>query len=444
MPRRPRGQSRAREKTSNLGQRESGAGTKKLLGRGHKPWILVTLGAIALLPILVLIGWLAADSPARLRSQAEAAARAGNWSAALQYWRAVNASAAARSSSHLGEARACLALGQAAQAELSLHRAIRADPASLEPWRLLLEILLVEDRTLEAQRLGWEAYDQIRPEARREVLHDLTLGLLADLPDEQIRTTLRRWVDADDDDVDAQIALWQRIATQPRAADPDRPSLLAALEALLTKHPDHVGARAALVTALADAGEPDRGRTVLDSWPESTRDGSYWRLRGRWDLEYDHRPEQAVAALRTALADLPQDWRSWFRLARALHILGRNDESQQAAETVSRIREILDPLVLGPRLHVAFDHLDDPAALRDLAALCNRAGLTRLADAWLSEARRKTQPQPSSRSAITTDPSQTTLSLDRCPGRQSPVWPYARDHIHCGRRKSPAGASVGA
>jgi thioredoxin-like negative regulator of GroEL len=396
MPRRPRGQSRAREKTSNLGQRGRGTDTNKLLGRGRKPLVLAALGGIALLLLLVLIGWLASDSPARLRSQAEAAARAGDWTAALQYWRAVNAGATARGSSHLGEARACLALGRAAQAEHSLHRAIRADPSDPEPWRLLLEILLVEDRPLEAQRLGWEAYDQVPPEARRELLHELTLGLLADLPDEQIRTTLRRWVEADGDDIDAQVALWQRIAAQPRTADPDRPSLLAALEALLTKHPDHLGARASLVTALADAGEPDRGRAVLNSWPESPRDARYWRLRGRWELEYDHHPEQAAAALRTALADLPQDWRSWFRLARALHILGRNDESQHAAEAVSRIREILDPLVLGPRLHAAFDHLDDPAALRDLAALCNRAGLTRLADAWLTEAQRPTQPQPSS------------------------------------------------
>ena len=78
-------------------------------------------------------------------------------------------------SSHLEEARACLALGRAAQAELSLHRAITADPSDLEPWRLLLEILRVEDRTLEAQHVGWEAYDQVRPEARRELLRELTL-----------------------------------------------------------------------------------------------------------------------------------------------------------------------------------------------------------------------------------------------------------------------------
>ena len=160
---------------------------------------------------------------------------------------------------------------------------------------------------------------------------------------------------------------------------------------------------------MADAGEPDRGRAVLNSWPESTRDARYWRLRGRWDLEYDHQPEQAVSAFRTALVDLPQDWRSWYRLARALHILGRDGESQQAAESVSRIREVLDPLVLGPRLHAAFDHLDDPAALRDLAALCNRAGLTRLADAWLAEAQRHAaQPPPHS----LLDPTRRVPALD--------------------------------
>ena len=202
-------------------------------------------------------------------------------------------------------------------------------------------------------------------------------------------------MDADSADVDAQIALWQRIAAQPRAADPDRRPCWPRWRPFWLKHPDHIGAREALVTALADAGEPDRGRALLDAWPESARDARYWRLRGRWDLEYDHHPEQALAAFQTALAELPQDWRSWYRLARALHILDRDNESRQAAETVSRIREVLDPLVLGPRLDAAFDHLDDPAALRDLAALCNRAGLTRLANAWLAEAQRQAQPSGS-------------------------------------------------
>ncbi len=346
------------------------------------------MGGLAVLGLLVLVGRLLPESPARLRAEAESAAHAGDWATALRALRALNATSAATGATHLGEARACLAMGRASQAERSLRRAIAADPAQAEAWKLLLEILRVEDRVLEAQDLGWEAYDQVSLESRRVLLGQLTWAMLADLTDERVRTTLRRWIDADGDDIDARVALLQRIAAQPRAADPDRDSRLAELEAIVAAHPEHIGTREALATALADAGEIDRGRAVLDGWPgsESARDARYWRLRGRWDLEYDHRPEQAVNACRKTVAVLPQDWRSWSRLARALRILGRDAAAFQAAETVARIREVLDPLTLGPRLDAAFTHRDDPSALRDLADLAGRAGLARLADASRAEA----------------------------------------------------------
>jgi tetratricopeptide (TPR) repeat protein len=326
------------------------------------------------------------ESSARLRSRAEAAARDGDWITSLKHWRVINATNDANGITHLGEAKACLALGRAMQAERSLRKSIAADPRNPDPWRLLLEILHVEDRTIEAIASGWEAYGNVRPDARRLLLRELTFSLLADLPDESVRAALRRWIDADADDVDARIALLQRIATQPRASDPDRESLLGEMESLVASHPDHIPAREALVTALADAGEPDRGLSLLDEWPATTRDARYWRLRGRWDLEYDHRPLEAAKAFRTAVAELPQDWRSWYRLARALRVLGREDESREAAQTVSRIREVLDTLALGPRLAAAVDHLDDASTLNDLATLSTKAGLVRLGQAWLSEA----------------------------------------------------------
>ena len=106
---------------------------------------------------------------------------------------------------------------------------------------------------------------------------------------------------------------------------------------------------------------------------------------GRWDLEYDHRPDHAVVALERALRDLPHDWRSWYRLARAFHMLNRDTDSRHAAESESRIREVLDPLILEPRLDAAFAHLNDGAALDDLALLCQQVGLNRLANAWRME-----------------------------------------------------------
>ena len=154
----------------------------------------------------------------------------------------------------------------------------------------------------------------------------------------------------------------------------------------MAEHPDHTAARDALVTALADAGEPERGRPILLEWPASARDARYWRLLGRWDLEYDNRPAEAATAFRTALEEAPQDWRSWYRLARALRALGREEESRQAAETVRRIRGALDPLQLRPLLDTRLRHLGDPASLEELAGLCKRAGLARLGEAWHDEA----------------------------------------------------------
>jgi Flp pilus assembly protein TadD len=344
---------------------------------------------LSILVALAAISSLVPESPARLRSEAERAARAGDWASALRAWRAFNATSAARGTTHLAEARACLTLGLAGQAELCLRRAIAADPADTEPWRLLLGILRVEDRTYEAERVVWESYDRVPAESRRDVLRELTLALLAqDFLEETARATLKRWIAADPADIEARVALLQRIASQPLGSDPDRPARLAELEGLAAEHPDHVGAREALVSALADAGEPDRGRAVLDAWPgpESGRDARYWRLRGRWELEYDRHPDRAESAFRRALEAIPQDWRTWYRLARALRQLGRAAEAQRAAEAVGRIREALEPAALGPRLDDDFRHLDDPRALRDLAALTAQAGLTRLADAWRAEA----------------------------------------------------------
>ena len=127
---------------------------------------------------------------------------------------------------------------------------------------------------------------------------------------------------------------------------------------------------------------------MLDGWPgpEPGRDARYWRLRGRWELEYDQHPEQAEAAFRRALETFPHDWRSWSGLARALTRLGRDAEARQAALAVSRIREALEPAALGPRLDDDFRHLDDPRSLRDLADLADHAGLSRLAGAWRAEA----------------------------------------------------------
>ncbi|GAC1474442.1 MAG: hypothetical protein NVSMB9_24830 [Isosphaeraceae bacterium] len=355
--------------------------------------------------VVVLAGtvfWWRATWPARRVARAEAATRAGRHAEAFEAWREVNAAGLASSGGLLAEARAALALGRVAEADRALARATDADPTNPEPWRLRLERLRMEDLALEALKVGWSAYAAVPSRARRGVLRDLTLALLADLPDDLARETLTRWANADPSrpDRDARVALLRRIAAMPRSGDPDRASRVDELSHLLAADPAHRVAREALVTALADSGEPERGRAVLEAWPAADRDARYWRLRGRWDLEYDRRPDRASAAFQRALADLPHDTKTRFRLSRALHALGREAEARREALAVNRTREALDPLRLGPRLASDLDRIADPAALADLADLCAHVGLDSLADAWnreAAEAREARQARPEER-----------------------------------------------
>lgn len=280
----------------------------------------------------------------------------------------------ATSTTYLGEGRACLALGRAAQAERALRKAAAAAPSESEAWLLLRWCYGWKTGRSTRSLWGWKALDHVLPGARPQLLRELTLAALTDLPDDLARSTLRRWIDADPGDVDARVALLRRIGAEPRADDPEHESRLVQLRDLLASHPEHVDAREALVTALADAGEPEHGRKLLKTWPLEQRDGRFWRLRGRWDLEHDHRPDQAVTALGAALADFPQDWRIHYRLARALQIVNRPEEARREAETVGRIRELLDPLTLGPKLDAAFSHLGEPAAFQTLASAPGRDG----------------------------------------------------------------------
>jgi tetratricopeptide (TPR) repeat protein len=356
---------------------------------GRVPFLLV--GIAAIVAIALGVWWLVSPGPGALRGRAERAEAAKDWPKALEAWRAVNKTPAARARSWLGEARAALALDLAGQAEPALVRATEADPADPEPWRLWLDILRTEGRTTEAQRVGWSAYAAVAPEAKRSILRELTLALLLpgdlldDLPDDRSRARLDRWAVADPSDANARAARHRQLAAAPRPGDPGLDAWIAALTSILGRDPAQVAAREALAIALDERGEPDRGRAVLSAWPESSRDARYDRLLGRWALDHDRDPALAVSALERAVAELPQDWKARARLARAYHASDRAPDAAREATRVAALRELLDPATLVPRLASDLARLDDPRAREDLIDLCTRAGLGRLADAWRRE-----------------------------------------------------------
>jgi hypothetical protein len=337
--------------------------------------------------IVLAILFVAGERPAALFAEASAAEDAKDWPKALKAWRAFNRTSVARARSWLGEGRACLALDLAAQAESALVRASELDPADPEPWRLRLDILRAEGRTTEAQRVGWPAYAAVAPEARPAILRELTLALLLpdDLLDPRDRDRLDRWAAADPNDAEALIARRRRMADDPRPGDPGLDAWIATLSDTLARDPSRASVREALIVALDERGEPDRGRAALAAWPEPSRDARYERLAGLWALDHDRDPARAAAALERAVAELPQDWKARARIARAYHALSRPADAAREAARVAALRELLDPTTLVPRLASDLARPDDPSSRADLADLCARAGLSRLADAWRRE-----------------------------------------------------------
>jgi tetratricopeptide (TPR) repeat protein len=344
------------------------------------------VAAVIVIAIRVLI-----IPPASPLARALAYEHGKDWPKALAAYREWNRRPRATGRSWLGEARAALALDLAGQAESALVHANELDPADPEPWRLRLDILRVEGRTTEAQRVGWSAYAAVASESRQAILRELTLALLLaedlldDLPDDRTRARLERWAAADPSDANASVAYHRRIATAPQPGDPGLDAWIAALTSIVARDPNQVAAREALVIALDERGDPDRAHQVLSAWPERLRDARYNRLLGRWALDHDRDPALAVAALERAVAELPQDWKARARLARAYHAADRPADAAREAAQVATLRELLDPTTVVPRLAADFPRLDDPVTRSDLADLCARAGLDRLAEVWRRE-----------------------------------------------------------
>ncbi len=385
--------SRRRPKARRLAVVAGPAGSANA-GAGRPPRSRrLLLAAAAILGIAgVAIGLatsFAARRPERLREAAEAATRAGDWPRALEAWRALNQTRLARGRTYFQEARACLALGRADDAEHSLRQAVAADPSDPDPWLLALQICRIEDRQVDALDWGWRGYVAVPASSRAQILRDLTLALLAEPPDDIVLPTLDRWVEADPNDANARVAQLRRGASGSRGEMLDPSERIQALAAILAVDPANPSTREDLFAALADSGRVNESRNVLESWPEATRDVRYLRLRGRRELDFEDRPEPALRDFETTLRDLPHDWKTRSRAARALRRLGRNDQARAESNTVLRLLETLDPARLGPRLDQALNHLDNPASSADLAALCERLGLERLAEAWRLEARRR-------------------------------------------------------
>lgn len=255
-------------------------------------------------------------------------------------------------------------------------------PEKPDGWLMILDIyrfLGQTDQTI-------LTFNEIRNHetARRSapVLVKATLGMLTDLDPEEVRDRLSRWNKAEPGQPIAQAALQQRYLDNPMPNDPGRDERLQTCRDLLQRFPASTQARAVLAELLMVSGLAVEATRTVENWPEADRQGIvYHRILGRYLQDIRHDQNQAIIAFQMVLQSMPHDWKTRYRLARALKAVGRHDESRFESNKMLKIREKLDPINLEPIIREAFPK-GKPPVISKLTALLNDLDLDALAKSW--------------------------------------------------------------
>jgi tetratricopeptide (TPR) repeat protein len=232
------------------------------------------------------------------------------------------------------EGDAWFMMNRLADSEQALSKALELDPHHVESYRVLMLVYRWQDREPEAEELLWRAFDRIPVPHRHSFLAEWFRIRYAQFQQEQIVQRLRSSLQAQPDDVHSAIALahWSYR---------DKKLIVARelLEQCVERRPEVLEGRAVLTACYLDLGEGDRAADLLRLWPAEQYEHRYWSLLGRWQQEYGHDYESAVASLERALSERPDDWETRFRLAQCLSRQGQHEESEREMAEAFRIRD---------------------------------------------------------------------------------------------------------
>ena len=337
-----------------------------------------------------------ATTEASLRRHIQTATKNNQFSLAETNWQKLNRAkpAAITAQDRIAWATAALRADHPGAALAILDEWKNTSAETPDGWLLILDLLRVlGDADLFAAQL--EILLQ-SPAAMRSpsVLSSATLGLLTDLDQAEVRSRLTRWVENEPDQPLAQAALLLRYAQNPLPEDPSRDIRLAQARKLLQLFPDSWMARSALVETLFNSGLYDEAAGVLQTWPQNARQTTAWhRLEGRRLQDQAQKPAAAIAEFQQVLKWMPQDWKTRYRLARALMAAGMADEARRQARRMTEIREMLDPTALEPILKRAMPK-GQPPEPPALIELLQRLELEKLATGWLDWQKSRQLIQP--------------------------------------------------
>jgi tetratricopeptide (TPR) repeat protein len=283
--------------------------------------------------------------------------------------------------------------------ESAWNEALALDPRVPEAGWLLIQQYYLQGREAEARGLALklhptetDAVDRVRyllELAREDVERLSPAGILQ---------WLEPAVRADSEDWNSAVALGRALVKEGRTDEGFR--LLRRAEA---GRPDDPAGWDALLNGLADVGDFEALGRELDRMPPAlAHSPAVAAARGRYEQERG-RIDEAVRALREALAARPFDPRLLHRTARALRQAGRSDEAKPLEAREADINEALNDLKAAYREAATIKTLGavgEPGLYQRFAALRERLGKPDEALAWHRLVLRDDPSNAPSRSAV--------------------------------------------
>jgi hypothetical protein len=342
---------------------------------------LVIPTVIVLLVGLILLG---RRTESDFRKEIAEAEKAREWGEAEALWdRFAARYPASRTPDDLvRHARCELILDKPAKARGLLDAWMRTDRPGTEGWQLSIELR----RALgDGDGVNLVMRDMLRsPEARRSaaLLTVATFGILTAMNAEESQERLRRWAETEPESPMATVWLLARQFEEFDLGGGSGSGSFDEADKLAARWPSDPDVLRIYVESLFLRGDYEKVRLTMDRWPEDLRDSVAWsRLSGRRALEVDKDPGTAILHFRNVLAKIPHDWRTRYRLSRALSGAGQAEEARVEAKRTVEIRELLDPSGLEAKLKEAFPKGSQPVPSK-LIELLTRIDQTELARAW--------------------------------------------------------------
>jgi tetratricopeptide (TPR) repeat protein len=243
----------------------------------------------------------------------------------------------------------------------------------------LLNIYLLEERWREAEELLWAMYRAWPPldeDSKPLLVALMGLAFNRTAPESGV-ATLEKFVRQNSNDDQARLALGRYLIQLGRTGEGQ-----ALIEQCLRRQPLDVRTRSFWIWCLYELGDADAASEALRELPPGWEDfAELWTYRAR--AQYDLGEYQASATTcRKALERYPWDRQAHFQLGRALRRLGEREDSERHDQTADGLRKVEE------RRLTLFEDVTlrrsrpTPDECQELAEICVKTGMPRLAREW--------------------------------------------------------------